>query len=74
MSDYDPYVVEMEMLRAFYVAWVTLHKIPRDKVHRRKQELSAQALVDAAHTLRAFYQAHDYRDPIPATPLLEVVR
>lgn len=60
----DPYQVEMDLLREFYVTWVSLHKIPRDKLHRKKQEAAAQTLVDCGHSLRIFYQGNDYRDPM----------
>lgn len=50
-------MTEIEMLRAFYASWVSLHKIPRDKLHRNKQEAAAQALVDQAHELAEFYQS-----------------
>jgi len=63
--------VEMGLLREFYVAWIALHKLPRDKLHRKKQENAAQTLVDAGHALRLYYQHHDYRDPLK--PRLEVV-
>lgn len=47
---------ELDLLREFYVAWVDLHKIPRDKLHRRKQEVAAQKLVDCGHALKFFYK------------------
>lgn len=63
MGERDPLNVEVEFLREFYTAWVTLHKIPRDKIHRGQQERAAQELVDAAHQLKFFYKAHEYIDP-----------
>jgi hypothetical protein len=47
---------ELLMLRSFYEAWEALHAIPNDRLHRNKAEHAAQALVDAAHALRAFKQ------------------
>jgi hypothetical protein len=67
----DSYNVEMDLLREFYVAWVALHKIPRDKLHRNKQEAAAQTLVDAGHSLRIFYQGNEYRDPLK--PRIQVI-
>jgi hypothetical protein len=64
MSD----TIELEMLRDFYKSWVALHKIPRDKLHRRKQEVHAQLLVDNAHTLRRYYESLQ-----PQTPPLRLV-
>lgn len=64
MAGVDPFNVELDLLREFYTAWVGLHKIPRDKLHRRKQENAAQKLVDCGHALRQFYQSHEYRDPL----------
>jgi hypothetical protein len=49
--------IELDMLRAFYQSWIGLHKIPRDKLHRRKQEAAAQLLVDNAHTVQRFYDS-----------------
>lgn len=48
---------EMELLRAFYIAWADFHKIKRDSLHRRQQEAAAQGMLDCAHALRIFYQA-----------------
>ena len=48
--------IERGMLRAFYSSWVALHKIPRDNLHRHKQEAAAQLLVDRAHELKEFYK------------------
>ena len=48
---------ECDMLRAFYIAWVDMHKIPRDPLHRRKMEVAAQLLVDRAHDLKEFYKS-----------------
>ena len=59
--------VELEMLRAFYISWVDLHKIPRDKLHRHKMEAQAQLLVDNAHALKAYYKSEE-------KPKLEVVQ
>lgn len=55
--------LELEMLRAFYLSWVGLHKIPRDKLHRRKQEAQAQLMVDNAHTLQNFYASREPERP-----------
>ena len=60
-------VIELEMLREFYACWEALHKIARNAViAQRQKELAAQRLVDAAHSLRGFYE--------PVTPKLEVVK
>ena len=64
MAETDPINAELALLREFYTAWVGLHKIPRDKLHRHKQENAAQELVDCGHALRLFYQSHEYRDPL----------
>lgn len=61
---------EIGMLREFYRSWVALHTIPKDKLHRRKQEAAAQLLVDNAHVLRLFYGGTNRQ---PKTPKLEVV-
>lgn len=55
---------ELEMLRAFYAAWVGLHTIPRTPGNRRKQEAAAQLLVDRAHELRNLYQAEHAEHPV----------
>ena len=59
---------ELEMLREFYKSWVGLHKIPRDKLHRRKQEVQAQLLVNNAHTLQRYYESQQ-----PEKPALRLV-
>ena len=48
---------EMILLRSFYLAWQHLHSIPRKPQNRRRQEDAAQELVDAANTLKNFYEA-----------------
>jgi hypothetical protein len=52
--DRDPFDLELELLRDFYACWCQLHSIPRDSLHRKKQELAAQRLVDSAHAVAAF--------------------
>ena len=47
---------ELEMLRVFYEAWEALHRIPHDPRNRTLQENAAQALVDAANTVRRVRQ------------------
>ena len=59
---------ELGMLRAFYRSWIAFHKIPRDKLHRRKQETAAQIMLDNAHDLQNYYKSQQ-----PEKPLLEVV-
>lgn len=75
MSKYDPIQAELQLLREFYASWVYLHTIPRDHLHRKKQETAAQELVDAGHALRAFYHLHPEQNPLKAQekPRLEVV-
>jgi hypothetical protein len=67
----DPIAIELAMLRDFYTKWAGLHSIPRDKLHRRKQEFAAQEMVDAAHTLANFYRIHPAREE--EKPRLELV-
>lgn len=50
--------VELELLRAFYDSWRAFHKIPRDKLHRNKRELAAQAMVDAANAVAAYRKSY----------------
>jgi hypothetical protein len=45
--------LELEMLRAFFDAWERLHAIPNKPENRRKSETAAEALVEAAHAVRA---------------------
>jgi hypothetical protein len=45
--------LELEMLRAFFAAWESLHSIPNKPENRRKSEAAAEALVEAAHAIRA---------------------
>lgn len=65
----DPVAIELAMLRDFYTKWARLHSIPRDRLHRNKQEMAAQEMVDAAHVLANFYKMHQE----PAKPVLELV-
>ncbi len=58
---------ELEMLREFYRSWVAFHRIPRDKLHRNKQEAASQLMVDNAHQLQNYYKSQ-----IPVT--LRVVK
>jgi hypothetical protein len=69
MNNNDPFVLmartekamtkpnlELDMLRNFYACWESLHDIKGDKRNpeiRSQYENAAQALVDAAHPLRA---------------------
>lgn len=53
--------LEMDLLREFYRSWVAFHKIPRDPLHRKKQEAASQLMVTNAHAVAAFYQTHEYR-------------
>lgn len=46
---------ELQTLREFYTAWEALHKIPKDKFHRKQAEDAAQALVTQAYILRRMY-------------------
>lgn len=48
---------ELEMLREFYLAWVALHSMPRDKEEPLK--FAAQRLVDAGHVVAAYRKAND---------------
>lgn len=64
--------MERDMLREFYGAWRDFHEIPRDRVHRRKQELAAQRLVDANATLASYYTLRPESNPV-AKPKLEIV-
>lgn len=45
-------LAELQVLREFYKRWEALHAIPRDKMHRKKSEEAAAALVSQAHILR----------------------
>ena len=45
---------ELSVLRAFYDAWEALHAMPKDNMHRKKQEIAAQNLVDARNAVRTF--------------------
>lgn len=65
MSESDPFHIELGMLREFYASWVGLHRIPRDKHHRKKQEVAAQLLVDMHHDLARFYKVNTERSPVP---------
>ena len=47
--------IEKMMLRDFYTKWCALHVIPRDSLHRHKQELAAQNMVDCHHMLQNLY-------------------
>lgn len=49
---------ELSMLRTFYGRWTELHSIPRDRLHRRQQEVAAQEMVDAHNALKNFYSQH----------------
>lgn len=64
----QPEAFELAMLREFYKSWVALHKIPRDKLHRKKQEVAAQVLVNNAHTLANYYESMQ-----PERPALHLV-
>lgn len=57
---------ELILLRGFFVAWQAFHRIPKDRQHRRQHENAAQDMVDAANTLKHFYEAQ--------RPKLEVVK
>ena len=44
--------LERKLLWAFYDAWEALHAIPNEPKNRRKSEIAAEMLVEAAHALR----------------------
>ena len=44
--------LERKLLWSFYDAWEALHAIPNESKNRRKSELAAEMLVEAAHALR----------------------
>lgn len=50
--------VELELLREFYAAWVSLHATPRDNIHRRQLEVKAQLLVDRGHAVAAYRRSY----------------
>jgi hypothetical protein len=53
--------LELTMLRAFFESWEALHAITGDKRNpeiRKQYEDAAQALIDAAHPLRALRGEH----------------
>lgn len=54
--------VELDALREFYRAWVRLHSIPRDALHRKKQEAAAQEMVDQHHFLAKLYKPQVYTE------------
>ena len=56
------YGMELRMLREFYRSWVGFHKIPRDSLHRKKQETASQLMVDNAHAVAAFYQSYEHAE------------
>ena len=58
----EPLNIELELLREFYRSWVAFHKIPRDALHRRKQENASQLMVDNAHAVAAFYQSYEHAE------------
>lgn len=66
----DPIAIELAMLRDFFTKWSALHTIPRDKIHRHKQELAAQEMVDAAHTLANFYRLNSPQEEKPKLGLV----
>jgi len=49
---------ELEMLRAFYLAWVRLHTIPRVPENREKQENAAIDMTEAAHAVAQFRKGY----------------
>ncbi len=50
---------ELEMLKAFYQSWVTLHSISRTEENRPLLELQAQNLVDAGHHVAEFRKGRE---------------
>ena len=63
--------VELELLNDFYACWCNLHSIPRSNINRKKMELAAQRMVDAAHAVAAYKKSQEPEEP--AKPRLEVV-
>ncbi len=57
-----PIDMELQMLREFYRSWVAFHKIPRDSLHRKKQETASQLMVDNAHAVAAYYKSYEHAD------------
>ena len=65
MSESDPFHIELAMLREFYASWVSFHRIPRDRLHRKKQEAASQLMIDNHHDLARFYTANKDLSPLP---------
>ena len=61
--------IEKELLNDFYACWCELHSLRRSEAHRKKLELAAQRLVDAAHSVAAYKKSLE-----PDKPRLEVVQ
>lgn len=47
--------IELELLKDFYQHWEKFHQTARSTLPKSSKELAAQRMMDAAHTLRAFY-------------------
>lgn len=45
-------LAEFQVLQQFYEAWEALHKIPKDRFHKKQQEKAALTLVEKAVVLR----------------------
>jgi len=55
---------EIDLLRAFYNAWVEFHSIKSDDKWRRKhQELATQRMTEAHHTIMRFDQLYERGQP-----------
>lgn len=50
---------ELEMLRAFYLAWVGLHSMKRIKSNEEIMQIKAQMLVDAGHDVANFRKSRE---------------
>lgn len=46
---------ELILLRTFYGKWTEFHSIPRDRLHRRQQEVASQEMVEAHNALKLLY-------------------
>ena len=64
MDDLTREQTEIRILRAFYDAWVEFHNIKHDdKWRRRHQEMAAQRMTEAYHTIMRFDQLYKCGQP-----------
>lgn len=57
MDDQDKQ--ELEMLRAFYLAWVGLHSTDRKLSNKEIMQIKAQMLVEAGHVVAEFRKSRE---------------